>query len=310
MNKGKRVADFFIVGAPKCGTTSLAAWLRQHPQIYMPLGETNFLSTDLEMRRTVESWEEYYGLFVNVPEYILIGEKSVSYLYSEVAAKTILSFGRHTKVIILLRNPVDMLWSIHGQLCRNGDETEFDFRKAWQLESERRKGRKIPKNSPAVCFLFYRMMGSYFRHVKRYLDLFGPNRAKIIIFEGLISKPKEAYRDILDFLEVNSEFMPPQFSAKNRYLRVKNQKLHILLTSILRRPPQPVLKLAKSAIPKTVRGKVKSLIRLNLAESPRPPVPLDLYHEISQYFHDDVKNLSKLLGIDLEEKWFGEKRKL
>ena len=89
-----RKPDFFIVGAPKCGTSSLANTLRWHPNIFVPLAfEPQFFSTDFnEVNDHTD--ESYLNLFSNVQkEHQALGEKSVIYLYSDVAIDNILNTG-------------------------------------------------------------------------------------------------------------------------------------------------------------------------------------------------------------------------
>src|SRR5665647_751711 len=106
--------DFFIVGAPKCGTTAMNNYLAQHPDVFMAQKEIHYFGSDLKMRVKV-SESEYLNYFQNAEEKKLIGEASVWYLFSEKAAAEIKAFSPQAKIIIMLRDPIDVLHSLHSQ---------------------------------------------------------------------------------------------------------------------------------------------------------------------------------------------------
>jgi hypothetical protein len=101
--------DFFIVGAPKCGTTSLSEYLKQHPEIFMSEPkEPHFFGTDLESYwggrfERYRDVHKYLSLFANVQDEIRVGEASPWYLYSKRAAEEIKQFNPASRIIILLR---------------------------------------------------------------------------------------------------------------------------------------------------------------------------------------------------------------
>jgi len=137
--------NFFIPGAPKCGTTSLAQWLGEHPNIFIPaLKEPRFFSTDLF--QTVKSEVEYWHLFNKATgDHQCIGEASTLYLYSKVAIPKIEVSLDKPKYIVMLRNPVDMAYSLHEQKLYARSETVEDFKTAWELSSYRRRGEKLAR---------------------------------------------------------------------------------------------------------------------------------------------------------------------
>lgn len=129
--------NFFVVGAPKAGTTSLYNYLGQHPAIYMsPIKEPAFFATDLfEVKRqmgrptadpadlrtyldgpmsepragVISEWEQYLKLFKNVRQETAIGEASGNYLASSSAPSAIRDRIPHARIIMLLRDPVHRL---------------------------------------------------------------------------------------------------------------------------------------------------------------------------------------------------------
>lgn len=136
--------NFFIVGAPKCGTTSLANWLREHPRVYFsPNKEPHYFSE--RGRQLVPTKQGYDQLFSDVgPEHIAIGEGSTGYLYSEIALPRIAAEYPEAKFIVCLRNPVEMAPSLHSERLSGGLETIREFEQAWKMDPERRAGRHVP----------------------------------------------------------------------------------------------------------------------------------------------------------------------
>lgn len=297
--------DFFIVGAPKSGTTSFAAWLRQHPDVFIPRRELHYFGRDLDLRRDILALDDYLAHFAGGQDAKCMGDKSVSYLYSRRAPQEIKEFNRRAQILVLLRNPVDMLYSLHAHLVREGAENIHEFADAWRAESDRRQGRNMPENSPARAFLFYRTMGSYFEPVSRFMNVFN-DRMKVYVFEHLINDPSPIYKDCLKFLQVDPS-VDVEFSHENKGRIVRNQFVHGVLVRILRRPPKTVRRLARYMIPWSIREGLRTTpIQATLAKGKRPPLDPEIEEEVRMELRDDVVRLSELLGTDLEELWFNE----
>ena len=123
--------------------------------------ETWYFSDELrsqrEGRRTLagrpETLEQYLALFDGAQPGQRIGENSPAYLMSEHAARRITQAQPDARIIAILREPASFLRSFHLQCLRNHVETEKEFGKAIELESARREGRRIPRNSgrPTSC---------------------------------------------------------------------------------------------------------------------------------------------------------------
>ena len=145
-----RVPDFFIIGAPKCGTTALHSYLRDHPRIFMPeRKEIHFFCEDLNFprRSSVRDRDEYLGLFAAATDDMLIGEGSASYLYSDVAVAKI-SDGQPERQVDRdsAQSGRDGLF-LSFSTSHHLNEDFTDFRAAWSLQANRRNGMDIPQAS-------------------------------------------------------------------------------------------------------------------------------------------------------------------
>ena len=146
--------NFFIVGAPKCGTTALYAYLAQHPDVFMSdPKEPHYFGSDLDFRyRRRPSDQQYRSYFAGAGDRRRIGEGSVWYLYSECAADEIGQAVPDARIIVMLRDPVEMIPSLHSQFVYNGHE-DLALADALAAEEDRAQGRRIPPTptSHAAC---------------------------------------------------------------------------------------------------------------------------------------------------------------
>lgn len=292
-----KIPNFFIVGAPKCGTTALYTYLRQHPDIFMPdLKELNFFCTDLGVPSVAADEHEYLSLFVSPRNEERVGEASVWYLYSPQAAAAIKAFNSDSRIIIMLRQPVDMLYSLHSQRVYNGVESTTAFEVALNGPShsaDKGSGLLIADGPPAGPFGLE--VGRYTAHVRRYLDVFGPERVKVILYDDLSKDASSVYRDVLKYLEVNPEFMP-SFDIVNPNKRVRNVMLH----RIVRTPSGPVRAIARALVPRRLRPRVaETIVGFNSKQAPRGAMSPDLRQRLTNELAPDLEDLGRLLRRDL-----------
>jgi hypothetical protein len=209
--------NFFIIGAPKCGTTSLANWLSQHPNVYIShIKEPHYFNDD-DTFRFVESEQNYIKLFTQSSvDHIAIGESSTWYLFSKTAVKNIENFtGKTAKYIVCLRNPVELVQSLHSQMLISGNETEKDFIQAWHLQSNRRNGKNIPFTSNAISHLQYKDACSLGTQVHRLLKTVPPERIHFVVLDDIAKNPEKTYNDVLYFLKLKMEGLNIRFQVKN-----------------------------------------------------------------------------------------------
>jgi hypothetical protein len=291
-----RRPDFFIVGAPKCGTTAMNDYLQAHPEIFVPAKkEIHFFGTDLAFRTGRQLTEaEYLSYFALAQDEKRLGEASVWYLYSQQAAAEIKAFSPAARIIIMLRNPVDMMYSLHSQRLYNGRETISDFAKA--LATEAMHGRKEwdRKGALNAVGFSYREAATYTPQVQRYFDVFGREQVQVIIFDDFARATPEVYRQTCEFLQVDSQFQP-EFRIVNA-----NKGVHsAALRSFLRYPPGLVRWLLKLLDRPARQGFKGWLRRLNTRYESRPPMDPGLRRQLQAEFAPEVEQLRALLGRDL-----------
>ncbi len=194
--------NFFIIGAPKCGTTALASYLAEHPSVFMAPKEVHYYNSDHQSRKHKDI-DAYLHLFEKAgTEHSAIGEASVWYLYSQVAVPNILADNSRAKLIVMLRNPIEMAYSLHEQTVFSGYETEVDFEKAWHLQEERRHGRKIPISCPEPLLLQYRNACATGSQLQRVAMEVPRDQLLTVVFDDFRDNPRITWLSILDFLGV------------------------------------------------------------------------------------------------------------
>ena len=280
-----RKPNLFIVGAPRCGTTSLWSYLKGHPEIFMSSEkELYFFDADLRTNpATTISLEKYLRHFSTAGDEKKIGEATPSYLRSPGAPRAIKEFSPTAQIIIMLRNPVDVMHSLHSGALY-GLEPITDFEAALAMDATRTGRERVG----------YRDLTDFPSQVQRYLDLFGRENVHTIIYDDLKRDPAAVYQDTLRFLGVRLGFTP-QFIILSANERVRNIRLQRTLSR-----PSRALRHLSALVPSGLRPRIRrALFNCNLEVRPRPPMDLELRRRLQKEFEPKVEQLSKLLGCDL-----------
>lgn len=303
MGKTVRNPDFFLVGAPKCGTTAMTRYLSEHPQIFMSYRkEVHFYGSDLKKiphEFFVLDEQRYLWLFAAARQDQLLGDASVMYLYSKSAPHEIKAANPDAKILVMLRNPVDVMYSHHSQLYWGGYEDLEDFEEALRAEPARRKGEQVPPGAMMQESLYYRDIVKFSEHVKRYFDVFGRDRVHVILFDDLKADTKEIYDRTLDFLGVG-----PAERESFRVVNPNKAPRFRVIQRWVRRPPLPA-RLALNLLPDHLRfwGLAK-IARVNTKFVPRPPMTPELRAQLLSEFEPEVARLGELIDRDLGH-WCG-----
>lgn len=289
--------DFFIIGAPKCGTTALIEYLKQHPEVFVPeRKELDFFCKDLVFKQYRLTEEQYLSWFAGANGQKRAGEGSVWYLRSACAAAEIKAFSPAARIIIMLRNPVEVMHALHSQRVYNGNEDIEDFAAALDAEEDRRRGLRLPSRATDVFGCFYRDTVRYASQIERYFKVFGRERVRVILYENFARETGRVYRETCRFLEIDEEF-EPSLRVINARKRVRSQTVR----EFLRRPPAPArLFLRAMGLRPDRNGGYKGwLRRLNSTSRSLRPLDPALRERLQREFEPEVRRASELLGRDL-----------
>src|SRR5690606_9490694 len=171
------------------GTTALSAYLREHPRVFVSQPkEPHYFCTDFDYYYAPgrRSEEHYLRLFAGADErHLAVGEASVWYLYSADAARNIAAFAPGARAIVMVRNPVELVPSLHSQLLYMLDEDEPDPWRAWRLQEARRRGERLPPRVRVPAFLQYGEAARLGAQLRRVYESIPPERVKVIVFDDL-----------------------------------------------------------------------------------------------------------------------------
>jgi len=279
--------NFFIVGAPKAGTTSLYEYLKYIPGIFMsPIKEPNYFSIktipDNHRTKPIRDKEKYLGLFKEIKDETIIGEASPTYLAEPEAAEEIHSISPNAKILISLRDPVERTYSQYLMHVRDG-QWNHSFHE--QLKKE--LNAKIDFKNRNIGLRW----GFYFDDVKKFLNVFGKTQIKIIIFEEWIKNVGKELQEIINFLDVDYKLKKINEEQYNPFFVDRNPITRYIRTN------QLLTKVVKKTITKEKQKKIRD--KYFIKESEKPKMDFKEREILVNHYHDDVIKLEELLGRKL-----------
>lgn len=304
----------FVAGAPRCGTTAVAKWLRGHPEVCLAKPkEPHFFairdlrgSTDAELCEIVSA-KFIERFFPKHDEASVLIDGSVSYLYAPERLEPALRLWPDARFIICVRNPLQMVPSLHQRHFANGDETLREFAQAWSLVPQRRQGRSVPRSCLDPRLLDYWEAGLLGKHVQQFFRLIGRDRCMVILFDDLVADPRHEYLRALKFLG-----LPDDGKAFFEHHAGSKDCRIAWLQRLLQRPPRFAMHLvdpddlqnprfAETASPwlQKMLDARSQIIEWN--EIPARPSVVDpaILEEMRTMYEQDVRLLSGLLERDL-----------
>ncbi len=287
--------NFFIIGVAKAGTTSLYAYLKNTPNVFMSSEkEPGYFHGDIIPRkesRRMRKQSDYLKLFNKATNEKAIGEASPGYLTDPESAKLIHEAVPNAKIIALLRDPVNRAFS-HYLMRRTKGVVKQTFHEVITKSiSNEKKGIVIEYN-------FVLFPGLYTNNLRKFQDMFGINNVKILVFEEFVKEPKKIVKEVLRFLEVDAE--PPDTIEKtyNVYGAPRGKYTQIILSSDI------LFKFARRFIPQSLRWEVRQKVLLKKEEKPK------LADEdraiLEDFYREDAENLQVLLKRKLPWPWISQ----
>ncbi len=288
--------NFFIVGAPKAGTSSLHAYLQAVPGIFMSkIKEPNYFSRivvpDDHPVRPIRDRQKYLQLFAGATGQRIIGEASPTYLADPEAPQRIHEVSPGCRVLISLRDPVERAFS-HYLMMRNNGKVRGSFhdevRRGLRLQSRQDFGLLRPD------------VGLYHVQVKRFLDTFGAARVKVILFEEFMADVKGTLGQVLEFLEIQHDlesFIP---TAYRQFGEARGPIARVLFGN------RSVARASELLVPARTRKWVRENFLVRRAA--KPEMDSQARDTLTDYYREDVRNLAVLLGRPLSWRNFPESR--
>jgi hypothetical protein len=244
--------------------------------------------------------EAYLAEFEAWNGQMLAGEASVWYLYSTQAAAEIHAFNPKARIIIMLREPAEMLYSLYYQFRLDGNEHLPTFAEALAAEEDRCAGRRTTRNTYFGQGLYYRRVAGYTEQIRRYVKLFGREQVHVVVYDDFAADTAAAYGKVLDFLGLPAKQDAKSFHVINPSQAVKSSLLRSLMSDPLVRGT--AIKM-NSWLPKPLFTTLQSietwLMQSNIRPAKRPQLDAALRRRIEQDFAPEIERLSEFLGRDL-----------
>lgn len=289
--------DFVIIGAQKSGSTVLAENLRQHPEVFMPAGETHYFKDPEYQTADPQALAD---LFDSSKAVRRRGIKCPDYLGQEPCAHRIASELGLVDIIAVLRDPALRAvsnyywWMRWGQLPV--EPVDIGMRRV--LAGEYSAIRQVDEILE---------FGRYGKHLQRYLDIYGQDRLLVLLDEDLRADAQGARARVYRFLAVDEDF-EPRITRRNRnegvyplgrlrFLRMRNRFVYDNgdpMTGKMRRPTRPLQALPNAAVVLADQYLVKPFLG-----NDRPPLSPQLERALREYFAEDVKKTESLIDRDL-----------
>lgn len=282
----------------------MRTYLSDHPEIaFSEVREPNFFNTDFSPRirkfPTIDEYEEQ--CFDAAADERYKAEKTVWYLYSQKALENIYTYNPDAKIIVMLRNPVEVAYSLHGKLFEIQQDDVRDFRQAWELQDSRSDGEHLPPGCPDRKILQYGEVPKFADQVERLLSVFPRQQVKFVIYDDFKEDPEAMYEAVLEFLDLERK-EEKDFTPVNGSRAVRFPELQYVLRQGSKQLYQPV-----SSVSEAVKQRLGikrwnimvSLSRLNVRQESRPELPSDFRRELQDHFRSDVVELSRIIQRDL-----------
>jgi hypothetical protein len=301
------IANFFIIGAAKSGTTSLQSYLNQHPEIcfsknkepnyYAFAGQnlnekgpvSNKLLNQLRYSNCVTDFEQYKLQFSHATSEKVLGDASVRYLYYPEAPARIQSNVNNAKFVAILREPVSRLYS-HYCMNKQFHLEPLDLFDAIDAEHQR-------VADGWGWDWHYTQIGLYSRQLTRYFELFEKEQIRVYLYDDFVQNPQKVISEICHFLEINTDFVPDMSKRGKVPYWSKNVSLDKWLTR---------KSLSKSILQRMMPIRLSKKLIANQQKKNGFPVP-----KISQstrdllgvHFRSEVESLGDLLGRKIPWKY-------
>lgn len=312
----RRLPDFVIAGAMKCGTSSLHKILATHPDIFIPNKEIHFLDLDDIKQhpdffinnkgqwyypRFEQNWnnyiDKYMSYFENAKPHQIIGEDSTTYMASDKTAARLANINPEVKVIIMMRDPASRTYSHYWHTVRSG-RALFSFEDTLQI---------MPDN------LIHRSL--YKKQIENFLQHIPRQNMHFILFEEFVKDMQHHINEVCAFLGVSAQAInlenvkthankakiPKHIQLqlwRNRIFRLKAKRSNMDLLAATTKPE------ANKA------GKITQYVdhlhrKVNpLQKSKTPPMDTSTRKFLNNYFREENKELGDLINKDIASAWY------
>lgn len=293
--------NFLILGAARCGTTSLHYYLAEHPNVCMsaikepnyflfeqtPTGPVPCIADDRRLvTKSVPERERYERLFAGSAA--AVGEASPLYLYTRETPQLIRAALPDARLIAIVREPVDRAWSHFTYV---NDHLGDDVVPAFEQAADAEIGKGYEPYRTGTHFL---RLSAYAQQLDRYRATFPAEQLLVISYDDLIHRTSATLARICAFLGIDDTF---RFDTSVQYNPSSGQTSGIARVDRMIRPMYPYL---KKALPAAVTGRLargRAKLRAAARVDSAVELPAELLVRLDDYFAPDLDWLRREVDI-------------
>lgn len=278
--------NVFILGAPKCGTTAISRYLREHSAVYVSNPkETNYFCPDVRPSSYQSEMDYLETCFADSANYHTVVESSVMNLYSEHAVPSILAFNPEARFVVFLRHPIELFVSLYHHLFAMEIETAVSAEAAWRLQDERRAAEPTA-NTKLLLYSDVCQLGAQLARVYEHVPA---ARIHVAFYEDFARDPQTVYHALLNFLDVPTDGRT-NFPVHN--------KSRATFTPWLQRAFRALHRFKKNRLGiKVGIGNTQLVQRLVFGK--KKPLAPAFRAELLEHFRNDIELLEELTDRDL-----------
>jgi len=276
--------NFFIIGTPKSGTTSLFYHLDAHPEVFTPkIKEPHYFSHP-EVKSTyyktniISNEQNYLNLYKNVENEKAIGDLSTSYFFNYDSAERIKEFNKDAKVIVVLRNPVERAISHYLM--------DFSLGYINLPLDEVLKNEKDYKS----FYNQYVNIGFYEKPLKKFIEVFGRANILIILSDNLFNKTEKTLENVFNFIGVDTNLKLELFKKRNQFKKPKHPFVKKILKS------ETANKII-NIFPESIKENLKLIL---FDKNVEKPIFREERKKLKRLYLDSINNTSNLLNLNLD----------
>lgn len=212
------------------------------------------------------------------------------------------AFQPNARLIAFVRNPVDVIYSLHSEYYYNLTETEPDFETAWHLQTLRAQGQHVPPRCPDAKMLLYRDRGMLGKQVQRMYSIFPKEQVLLLVYDDFRAAPKDIYEQVLAFLNVPTDNRT-DFRVVNASKQYRSRWFGELLQTATVTGRDALYRITGRRLTGSARdvllGGMKAIRSLNTSKRHRPTLLPEVRQALIKEFSDDIDKLAAIIGRDL-----------
>jgi len=296
--------DFIIIGAQKSASTFLQLSLKDHPHVYLPHSETPFFQDPDYDPNRLDIVESYFD-DADLSTVKRLGIKRPDYLGRPECPERIHCHIPDAKLIAVLRNPVERLISAYYHYVKTGFLPPVHINKGLPKILSEEWANKCPRSKELIEY------GMYYKHLKKYLHYFDRQQIKILIYDNLRQNNLKNIRDVYEYIDVDTEYIPASIDSKPKSSVYNIERLKVIRRAnmLINRYYNNGKRMERLPIKKNVvKYSMYALIRcfyyiqgLLVRQNEKPELSGKLRQRVISKYYKDISNLEKLVGVSLDE---------